>query len=370
MIQNSNATVIQNSNAAAIQNSNAAVIQNSNAAAIQNSNAAVIQNTNAAKRQNVDAVGTDGGSDDEAVTCDVDGVFALQRTALPRERPTGKKLDEAKAQMMRMHRAAGHSSFESLARLLEKRQAAKSVELARELRCSDCEESRRITPAPPASTEEPPQLWEYLGMDVFEHEFEEDGSQRKGKFLLMQDRASRLCVVRHLKSYPAAESWEPTTADIRSALINGWMAINYAVRRKAEQYQSGGLITLWRQRLRQGKGTWTGPLRVLVKGCNYHPGQDEPSSTVLCSRRTCELDQWHVCDSKPSESQRSPSGLLWTPLPGCLPRNTGTGVGGGRDASARRARASSAEAWTRQAGVSWGHPGAGPQHYPPDSLHA
>ena len=228
MIQNSNATVIQNSNAAAIQNSNAAVIQNSNAAAIQNSNAAVIQNTNAAKRQNVDAVGTDGGSDDEAVTCDVDGVFALQRTALPREWPTGKKLDEVKAQMMRMHRAAGHSSFESLARLLEKRQAAKSVELARELRCSDCEESRRITPAPPASTEEPPQLWEYLGMDVFEHEFEEDGSQRKGKFLLMQDRASRLCVVRHLKSYPAAESWEPTTADIRSALINGWMAINPA----------------------------------------------------------------------------------------------------------------------------------------------
>ena len=35
---------------------------------------------------------------------------------------------------------------------------------------TDCDESRRLTPAPPASTEDPPMLWEYLGMYVFEYE--------------------------------------------------------------------------------------------------------------------------------------------------------------------------------------------------------
>eukprot|EP00439_Symbiodinium_sp_Y106_P042476 s5884_g5.t1 len=35
-------------------------------------------------------------------------------------------------------------------------------------------------------------------------------------------------MVRHLKSYPAAESWEPSTGDIRSAIISRWMAVNPA----------------------------------------------------------------------------------------------------------------------------------------------
>ena len=37
------------------------------------------------------------------------------------------------------------------------------------------------------------------------------------------------------------------------------------MRQKAEQHSPGGLIMLWRQRLRQGKGSWTGPLRVLLQ---------------------------------------------------------------------------------------------------------
>ena len=134
-------------------------------------------------------------------------LMPLQRTSLPVDKPTGRKLEEVKSQLMRMHRAAGHTSFEALARLLQKRNAAEwACDLARELRCPDCEESRRITPAPPASTESPPTLWEYLGMDVFEYEFERDGSRMKAKFLLMQDRASRLCMVKHLHSYAATES--------------------------------------------------------------------------------------------------------------------------------------------------------------------
>ena len=40
--------------------------------------------------------------------------------------------------------------------------------------------------------------------------------------------------------------------------------LNNAVQRKVEQYQAGGLVMLWRQRIRQGKGGWTGPLRALM----------------------------------------------------------------------------------------------------------
>ena len=89
-IQNSNATAIQNSNAAAIQNSNATAIQNSNATAIRNSNATAIQNSNAAAMLR-------RGSVMPRVRCSL----ALQRTSLPLERPTGKKLDDVKAQMLR-----------------------------------------------------------------------------------------------------------------------------------------------------------------------------------------------------------------------------------------------------------------------------
>ena len=153
-----------------------------------------------------------------AIKEDGNEILALQRSSLPLERPTGRKLEEIKSQMMRMHRAsaAGHSSFESLAKLLQKRGAAQwAVDLARaarELRCVDCDESRRITPAPPASTEEPPMLWEYLGMDVFEYEFEKEGSRMKAKFLIMQDRASRFCMVNHLRSY----TWLPRIGSLLS----------------------------------------------------------------------------------------------------------------------------------------------------------
>ena len=111
-----------------------------------------------------------------------------------------------------------------MASLLKKRGAAQwACDLASELRCADCDESRRLTPAPPASTEDPPMLWEYLGMYVFE--YEKDGSRMTAENLLMQDRASRLCMVRHLKDYPASENWEPSSADIRSTVITGWMAV-------------------------------------------------------------------------------------------------------------------------------------------------
>ncbi|CAE7503185.1 GIP, partial [Symbiodinium microadriaticum] len=358
-----------------------------------------------------DLFNTVGGQDDALTLRGGDSsardLLPLQRMALPPEKPTGRKLEEVKSALLRMHRAAGHSSMESLARLLEKRGAARwASELARSLKCDDCEESRRISPVPPASTEEQPSLWETLGLDVFEYEYEAGGTKMKAKYLLFQDRASRYCMTKLLKTYPAVDNWEPTTGEVKSALVTGWLAtnpspvwiitdsapyfvstemadfcsrsgiglmtapaeahwlvgqeerriqtlkrtaarlekeslglsieeifalavhgansslnasgftpfqwthgwqrdeieslpdginpkrgfsrmlafrekaraafvksdaaeklsrLNNAVQRRAAQYQAGGLVMLWRQRIRQGKGGWTGPLRVLLQ---------------------------------------------------------------------------------------------------------
>ena len=172
---------------------------------------------------------SDRGDDAGGVVSSARDLLPLRRMALPPEKPTGRKLEEVKSALLRMHRAAGHSSMESLARLLEKRGAARwASELARSLKCDDCEESRRISPVPPASTEEQPSLWETLGLDVFEYEYEAGGTKMKAKFLLFQDRASRYCMTKLLKTYPAAENWEPTTGEVKSALVTGWLATNPA----------------------------------------------------------------------------------------------------------------------------------------------
>ncbi|CAE6969531.1 SLC6A5 [Symbiodinium natans] len=158
-------------------------------------------------------------------------VMALQRTKMPLEKPTGKKLEEVKSQMMRLHRASGHSSMEGLARLLKRRGSpAWAVEMAKELQCPDCLEEKKIGPPPPSSLEEPPALWETLGMDVFEYEYvdQETNVRMKAKLLLMIDRASRFCQTRLLKTYPAAEAWEPTSEIIKESIVKSWLAVNPA----------------------------------------------------------------------------------------------------------------------------------------------
>ena len=48
-------------------------------------------------------------------------VLALTRQKIPAEPPTGKKLEEIKQMVMRLHRSSGHSSFVRIAKLLERR---------------------------------------------------------------------------------------------------------------------------------------------------------------------------------------------------------------------------------------------------------
>ncbi|CAK9033189.1 unnamed protein product [Durusdinium trenchii] len=72
-----------------------------------------------------------------------------------------------------------------------------AVALAGELRCSECIEAKKPRPAPPASTGELPALFEQVGTDVFEVEFNHHESQeaQKAKFILWRDRASGLAQV-------------------------------------------------------------------------------------------------------------------------------------------------------------------------------
>ena len=61
-----------------------------------------------------------------------EGAYALTRQKIPTEPPTGKKLEEIKQMVLRLHRSSGHSSFVRIAKLLERRGAPSwAVELAK-----------------------------------------------------------------------------------------------------------------------------------------------------------------------------------------------------------------------------------------------
>eukprot|EP00439_Symbiodinium_sp_Y106_P048762 s3212_g6.t1 len=148
-------------------------------------------------------------------------------TAFPTEQPTGRRLQQIKEMMIRVHKASGHTSMESLSRLLLRRGAPEwAVSLAKTLSCPDCAEARRKTGPPHASVDEPAALWEVLGLDVFEYEHVVDPQPVKSKFLVMVDRGSRFTMVAFLKTYRSEENWEPTTQDIKSAVVRVWLNAN------------------------------------------------------------------------------------------------------------------------------------------------
>ena len=153
--------------------------------------------------------------------------MALTRSRFPIEMPKGKLLENIKSQMLRVHKASGHTSFANLQRLLRARQAPPwAVALAGQMKCPDCAEAKLPASAPVASLHETPGLFEIIGSDVFEFEHE----SKKYKYLLIRDRASGLVQVDLLKVYggPDGESsWEPTT-DVVIRMFGRWMMVNPA----------------------------------------------------------------------------------------------------------------------------------------------
>ena len=94
-----------------------------------------------------------------------------------------------------------------------------SIELAGSLQCPDCVEAKQPRPQPPANLNPMPQLWEIVGTDIYEYEYDE----RKHKFILWRDRASGYAFVEHLQEYTG--SWEPKTSHVISSLLN-WLMVN------------------------------------------------------------------------------------------------------------------------------------------------
>ena len=147
-------------------------------------------------------------------------VFALGRTTFPKEPPTGRKLELIKQQMLRIHRSSGHSSFGNLQRLLRARKAPPwSIELAGNLQCPACIESKKPMLHPPASTKDDPTLFEVVGTDVFEFEH----GTSKHKLILWRDRASGYIITDHLMEYKGR--WEPTAGDVINSFTK-WLMVN------------------------------------------------------------------------------------------------------------------------------------------------
>ena len=152
-------------------------------------------------------------------------ILALRRQRMPAEMPKGKALENIKNQMLRIHKASGHSALANLQRLLRARQAPPwAVALAGQIKCPDCSEVKIPPSASVASLQETPGLFEILGCDVFEFE----AGPHKYKFLLMRDRASGLIQTELLQQFAGEgqpSAWEPTSEDI-IRMLGRWMMFN------------------------------------------------------------------------------------------------------------------------------------------------
>ena len=146
-------------------------------------------------------------------------ILALTRNRFTQEPPKGRKLEGVKAQMLRIHRAAGHSSFANLQNLLRARKAPQwAIDLAGQLTCPDCKEAQQPPSPPVASLQEQAGLFEVIGSDIFEWEHE---NHTKYKFQLIRDSA-----------YGGTEgpsAWEPTTSDVIRGFSH-WLMHNPAPR--------------------------------------------------------------------------------------------------------------------------------------------
>ena len=172
----------------------------------------------------------DGDQSQQHARSEEPSIMALSRNRFSTEPPTGRKLEEIKSQMLRIHRASGHTSMANLQRLLRARKAPQwAIDLAGNLKCPECVESKRRPSPPVASLHETPGLFEIIGTDIFE--FEGEGIQ-KFKYQIIRDRASGLVMTYFHQQYGGPDepsAWEPTTTHVIQALSQ-WMMHNPAPR--------------------------------------------------------------------------------------------------------------------------------------------
>ena len=207
--------------------------------------------------------GHDEQSPEHKIREEEPSIYALQRQRYSKERPTGKKLESIKQTMLRIHRASGHSSMANLQKMLRMRKAPEwAVALAGELQCPACVEAKKPKPPPTASLEDMPGLFEQVGTDVFELEFQDDddGNTQKAKFILWRDRASGLAFTDLLQVYGGdVRNWEPKTSDVLKS-FGKWLMMNpspkWVVSDPASYYTSSEFIDYMS---RSGIGILTSP---------------------------------------------------------------------------------------------------------------
>jgi len=135
-----------------------------------------------------------------------------------------KKIWEAK--LSRLHRAAGHPTSRNMARMLSDAQCPRwKVRMAMDFKCPICEESKpggsSSKQIPPGSLRPLPSAWEHVGVDVGEWTL--PGQDKKIKFLLMMDMATRFKVTEPLFVYKHGETKVESADDMIRVMTLRWL---------------------------------------------------------------------------------------------------------------------------------------------------
>ena len=123
----------------------------------------------------------------------------------------------------RLHRAAGHPSNRSLARLCQDRGLPPWVsQLALQLRCQACVETKKGAQMTlPASIESRPRPWQMLGLDVFELYFPKQ--KLKARYLLTVCLTMRFVSVHLLWQGDVAQTGTDSGEKLINAFVESWL---------------------------------------------------------------------------------------------------------------------------------------------------
>ena len=123
-----------------------------------------------------------------------------------------------KKQLYLLHAATGHGSVRSLVEVLKRRNASEEVlQLARDFKCSVCQERCRVKPRHLASLEALPPKWHTLSADLGHWKHPQTGEHVQ--FLLLIDEGSRFRVAKILSK---GSKQQPNTATCIQYIREGW----------------------------------------------------------------------------------------------------------------------------------------------------
>ena len=135
--------------------------------------------------------------------------------------PAARKLEDERIrkQLYLLHASTGHGSTRHLVEALRRRGAsARVVSLAKEFRCSICEEKKKVGHRHLASLEPLPPRWSTISADV--GHWAHPKSQEQIQFMVIVDECSRFRAARILTR---GSKQQPTAAACLSYLQEGWM---------------------------------------------------------------------------------------------------------------------------------------------------